>query len=199
MQNERDFVANPLDYKGKWHELFNNNNPIYIEIGMGKGQFLTELATRNPNINYIGIEKFSSVLLRASEKLELLELTNVRIINFDAANLMNIFDSGEVDRIYLNFSDPWPKNAHAKRRLTSNRFLPIYESILTKDGEIHFKTDNRLLFEFSLESLNEYGLKLSNISLDLHNSDYPDNIVTEYEEKFSKFGPIYRLEAKFRK
>jgi tRNA (guanine-N7-)-methyltransferase len=112
---------------------------------------------------------------------------------------MNIFEIGEVERIYLNFSDPWPKNAHAKRRLTSNKFLPIYENILNENGEIHFKTDNRLLFEFSLESLNDYGLKLSNISLDLHNSDYPDNIVTEYEEKFSKFGPIYRLEAKFRK
>lgn len=198
-QNERDFVVNPNEYKGKWHELFKNDNPIHIEIGMGKGQFLTELATRNPNINYIGIEKFSSVLLRASEKLELMDLTNVRIINFDAQNLVEIFEQGEIERIYLNFSDPWPKNAHAKRRLTSNRFLPIYETILSEDGEIHFKTDNRLLFEFSLESLNNYGLLLSNISLDLHNSDYQDNIVTEYEEKFSKFGPIYRLEAKFKR
>ena len=198
-QNERDFVVNPQEYKGKWHILFNNNNPIHIEIGMGKGQFLTELATRNPNINYIGIEKFSSVLLRASEKLELLDLTNVRIINYDAANLMNIFEVGEVERIYLNFSDPWPKNAHAKRRLTSKTFLPIYNNILNENGEIHFKTDNRLLFEFSLESLNNNGLLLSNISLDLHNSDYQGNIVTEYEEKFSQFGPIYRLEAKFRK
>lgn len=198
-QNERDFIVNPQEYKGKWHEVFGNNNPIHIEIGMGKGQFLTTLALKNPNINYIGIEKFSSVLLRASEKLEQIELNNVRIINYDAANLMNIFEMGEVERIYLNFSDPWPKNAHAKRRLTSNKFLPIYENILNENGEIHFKTDNRLLFEFSLESLNDYGLKLSNISLDLHNSDYPDNIVTEYEEKFSKFGPIYRLEAKFRK
>lgn len=198
-QNERDFVVNPNEYKGKWHELFKNDNPIHIEIGMGKGQFLTELATRNPNINYIGIEKFSSVLLRASEKLELMDLTNVRIINFDAQNLVEIFEQGEIERIYLNFSDPWPKNAHAKRRLTSNRFLPIYETILNEDGEIHFKTDNRLLFEFSLESLNNYGLLLSNISLDLHNSDYQDNIVTEYEEKFSKFGPIYRLEAKFKR
>ena len=110
----------------------------------------------------------------------------------------DVFEEDEIDRIYLNFSDPWPKNAHAKRRLTSGRFLPIYERILNSNGEIHFKTDNRILFEFSLESLNNYGLILSNISLDLHNSDYPDNIVTEYEEKFSKFGPIYRLEAKFK-
>lgn len=198
-QNERDFVADPANYKGKWYEVFGNNNPIHIEIGMGKGQFLTELALRNPNINYIGIEKFTSVILRASEKLETIEVSNVRIINVDALNLNEFFEVGEVDRIYLNFSDPWPKNAHAKRRLTSNRFLPIYETILNKDGEIHFKTDNRLLFEFSLESLNNYGLILSNISLDLHKSDYPDNIMTEYEERFSQFGPIYRLEAKFKR
>lgn len=198
-QNERDFVAEPSLYKGKWNELFGNNNPIHIEIGMGKGQFLTELALQNPDINYIGIEKFTSVILRASEKLETVNVTNVKIINVDALNLNEFFEGGEVDRIYLNFSDPWPKNAHAKRRLTSNRFLPIYETILNKDGEIHFKTDNRLLFEFSLESLNNYGLILSNISLDLHKSDYPNNIMTEYEERFSQFGPIYRLEAKFKR
>ena len=198
-QNERDFVADPQSFKGSWSQAFKNDNPIHIEIGMGKGQFLTQLALQNPNINYIGIEKFTSVQLRASEKLTELELTNVRLINVDAKNLNEYFDKGEVDRIYLNFSDPWPKNAHAKRRLTSNRFLPIYEDILTKDGEIHFKTDNRLLFEFSLESLNNYGLILSNISLDLHNSDFEGNIMTEYEERFSKFGPIYRLEAKFKK
>lgn len=198
-QNERDFVANPTNHRGSWHKEFGNTNPIHIEIGMGKGQFLTQLALRNPDINYIGIEKFTSVLLRASEKLNELELNNVRIINADAAELNKFFDIGEVDRIYLNFSDPWPKNAHAKRRLTSNRFLPLYQEILVKDGEIHFKTDNRLLFEYSLESLNNYGVILSNISLDLHKSDFKDNIMTEYEERFSKFGPIYRLEAKFKK
>ena len=198
-QNERDFVANPALYKGKWNTVFGNDNPIHIEIGMGKGQFLTKLAELNPNINYIGIEKFTSVLLRASEKLETLDLTNVRIINVDALMLNEYFAEGEIAQIYLNFSDPWPKNAHAKRRLTSNRFLPVYQNILKKDGEIHFKTDNRLLFEFSLESLNNYGLILSNISLDLHNSDYPDNIMTEYEERFSQFGPIYRLEAKYKR
>lgn len=197
-QNERDFVANPALYKGKWNTVFGNDNPIHIEIGMGKGQFLTKLAELNPNINYIGIEKFTSVLLRASEKLETLDLTNVRIINVDALMLNEYFAEGEIAQIYLNFSDPWPKNAHAKRRLTSNRFLPVYQNILKKDGEIHFKTDNRLLFEFSLESMNEYGMKLQNISLDLHHSDYEGNIMTEYEERFSQFGPIYRLEAKFR-
>ena len=147
-QNERDFVANPQDYKGRWHSLFGNNNPIHIEIGMGKGQFLTQLALQNPNINYIGIEKFTSVLLRASEKLETIELNNVKIINVDALMLNEYFDKDEIERIYLNFSDPWPKNAHANRRLTSNRFLPIYENILVKDVEINFKTDNLLLFEF---------------------------------------------------
>ena len=197
-QNERDFVANPALFKGKWNTVFGNDNPIHIEIGMGKGQFLTKLAELNPNINYIGIEKFTSVLLRASEKLETLDLTNVRIINVDALMLNEYFAEGEIAQIYLNFSDPWPKNAHAKRRLTSNRFLPVYQNILKKDGEIHFKTDNRLLFEFSLESMNEYGMKLQNISLDLHHSDFEGNIMTEYEERFSQFGPIYRLEAKFR-
>lgn len=197
-ENERDFIANPKDFKGKWHEVFKNNNPIHIEIGMGKGQFLSQLALRNPDINYIGIEKFTSVLLRGSEKMSTLEINNVRLLNIDALELNEVFDKDEVALIYLNFSDPWPKNAHAKRRLTSERFLPIYQNILNKDGEIHFKTDNRLLFEYSLESINNYGLIMKNISLDLHKSDYPDNIMTEYEERFSQFGPIYRLEAKFK-
>ena len=196
--NERYFIPNPNEFKGKWHEIFGNNNPIHIEIGMGKGRFLCELAAINPDINYIGIEKFTSVLLRASEKLAELDLNNIKIINIDAIDLCDYFDKDEITRIYLNFSDPWPKNAHAKRRLTSNRFLPLYQNVLNTDGEIHFKTDNRKLFEFSLESLTEYGLSLKNISLDLHHSDFEGNIMTEYEEKFSAFGPIYRLEAKFK-
>ena len=148
-ENERDFVANPKEYKGKWKEVFNNTNPIHIEIGMGKGQFLSSLALKNPNINYIGIEKFTSVLLRGSEKISTLDINNVKLINVDALELNDIFEQDEISLIYLNFSDPWPKNAHAKRRLTSERFLPIYKEILCKDGEIHFKTDNRLLFEYS--------------------------------------------------
>ena len=198
-ENERDFVANPQEFKGRWKELFKNDNPIHIEIGMGKGQFLSALALRNPEINYIGIEKFTSVLLRGSEKISTLDINNVKLINIDALELNDIFEKNEVSLIYLNFSDPWPKNAHAKRRLTSERFLPIYNEILSSDGEIHFKTDNRLLFEYSIESLNNYGLLLKNISLDLHNSDFKDNIMTEYEERFSKNGPIYRLEAKFKR
>lgn len=197
-ENERDFIANPYDYKGEWKNVFGNNNPIHIEIGMGKGQFLVQLAKLNPDINYIGIEKFTSVLLRGSEKISTEDITNVKLLNIDALNLKECFSIGEIERIYLNFSDPWPKNAHAKRRLTSNRFLPLYKDILSTNGEIHFKTDNRLLFEFSLESMNDYGMSLKNISLDLHNSNFENNIMTEYEERFSKFGPIYRLEAKFR-
>ena len=196
--NERYFIPNPQDYKGLWHQVFNNNNPIHIEIGMGKGRFLCELAAKNPEINYIGIEKFTSVLLRACEKLSELDLNNIKIINIDAINLLDYFGQDEIQRIYLNFSDPWPKNAHAKRRLTSNRFLPLYKEVIGLEGEIHFKTDNRGLFEYSLESMNNFGMILSHISLDLHHSDYEENIMTEYEEKFSAFGPIYRLEAKFK-
>ena len=194
---QNDYVIHdPEQQKGKWHEVFGNHNPIHIEIGMGKGQFLLQLAALNPNINYVGIEKYASVLLRASEKCADVELDNLRIINIDCKNLIEIFGK-EVDLIYLNFSDPWPKHAHAKRRLTSNTFLPIYEQILKEDGAIFFKTDNRLLFESSLESINNYQMNLSNISLDLHKSDFKGNIMTEYEEKFSPFGPIYRLEARF--
>lgn len=196
-ENERDFIANPIAYKGKWHEVFGNNNPLHIEIGMGKGQFLTQLASQNRDINYVGIEKYPSVLLRASEKLMLLDLPNIKIINADAINLRDYFDNNEVERIYLNFSDPWPKNAHAKRRLTSDHFLPIYKDLLVKKGAIYFKTDNQKLFEFSLESMNNFGMKFHNISLDLHHSNFEGNIMTEYEEKFSSKGPIYRLEATF--
>jgi len=195
--NTAYYIENPSDYKGNWNKLFGNNNPIHIEIGMGKGKFLTELASLNPDINYIGIEKVTSVLLRSSQKLEQLDLKNIKIINVDAINLADYFNDSEIDLIYLNFSDPWPKNAHKKRRLTYHRFLDVYKTILKEDGWIYFKTDNRGLFEFSLEELNNYGMTLTNISLDLHHSNYEDNITTEYEEKFSVNGPIYRLEAKF--
>lgn len=199
-ENIKYFVSNPNEYKGKWNELFKNNNPIHIEIGCGKGKFILELAKRNPDINYIAIEKYDSVLLRVSEKLleDEYEYNNLRITILDAKEINEFFSEGEVSRIYLNFSDPWPKNHHAKRRLTSKLFLDQYRNILTKDGEIHQKTDNRGLFEYSLESFNENGWKLSNISLDLHKDleKYPFNITTEFEEKWSPNGPIYRLEAR---
>ena len=197
-ENTRYFVSNPKDYKGKWNTLFKNDNPIHIEVGCGKGKFILELAKKNPDINYIAIEKYDSVLLRVSEKLAEEDYDNLKITILDAKEIAEFFGDEEISRIYLNFSDPWPKNHHAKRRLTSKLFLDQYKKILTKDGEIHQKTDNRGLFEFSLESFNENGFKLSNISLDLHKDleKYPFNVTTEFEEKWSPKGPIYRLEAR---
>ena len=194
------FVDKENNYKGRWKSVFNNDNPIHIEIGCGKGQFMMELAKKNPNINYVAIEKYDSVLLRVSEKANEYDIPNLRITIIDANEISNYFDKGEVERIYLNFSDPWPKNHHAKRRLTSKIFLDQYRLILSSNGEIHQKTDNRGLFEFSIESFNENNFSLSHISLDLHSDyeKYPDNITTEFEDKWSKLGPIYRLEARKR-
>ena len=201
VNNNQYFINDPELYKGKWSELFGNENPIHIEIGCGKGQFMSTLAKLNPNINYIAIEKFDSVLLRCLEKIIDQDIPNLKIAVMDAAVLLTYFSEKEVDRIYLNFSDPWPKKHHAKRRLTSPSFLEEYKKVLKDDGEIHFKTDNRGLFEYSLESFCNNGFSLSNISLDLHKDTekYPDNITTEFEDKWSQFGPIYRLEAKEKK
>ena len=198
MANSKYIILEPELYKGKWNELFGNNNPLHIEIGCGKGQFMSTLAKLNPGINYIAIEKFDSVLLRCLEKIINDDIPNLKIAVMDAAVLGTYFADDEVDRIYLNFSDPWPKSHHAKRRLTSPLFLDLYKHVLKDEGEIHFKTDNRGLFEYSLESFNNNGFKLSHISLDLHKDTekYPDNITTEFEDKWSKLGPIYRLEAK---
>ena len=184
--------------KGHWHEVFGNDHPIHIEIGMGKGRFLTELARQNPEINYIGIERYDSVLIRALEKrAEVEELTNLFYLCEDAKNVAEIFDTGEIARIYLNFSDPWPKDRHAKRRLTSREFFARYHEILAKDGAVMFKTDNRILFDFSLQEVPEAGWQLKDVTFDLHHSEYADgNIMTEYEEKFSSLGnPIFRLVA----
>ena len=197
LEESRYFISDAASYKGKWQSLFNNTNPIHIEIGCGKGKFISELASKNPDVNYIAIEKFDSVLLRASEKLEDLELNNLKITILDASELLNYFDEKEISRIYLNFSDPWPKKCHAKRRLTSKLFLDEYKNILKDDGVIIQKTDNRHLFEFSLESFNENGFLIKNICLDLHKDEerFPDNITTEFEEKWMTEGPIYYLEA----
>jgi tRNA (guanine-N7-)-methyltransferase len=184
--------------KGKWHEFFGNNNPIHIEIGMGKGTFIMELARRNPDINYIGIEKYSSVLIRAVEKrIQEPEMKNLYFIRMEAEYIENVFDKEEVAYIYLNFSDPWPKDRHAKRRLTSRQFLKRYEGILAPGGGITFKTDNVSLFDFSLVEVEEAGWKLENFTRDLHHSEYVEgNIMTEYEKKFSEMGnPICRLVA----
>ncbi|MCH1625356.1 tRNA (guanosine(46)-N7)-methyltransferase TrmB [Fredinandcohnia quinoae] len=191
-------VGNPIEYKGNWKKAFGNDNPIHIEVGTGKGRFITEMAKANPSINYIGIELSERVIVAALDRLIEAEVTNLKLINFNAENLEDCFAKGDVDQIYLNFSDPWPKTRHEKRRLTYKTFLARYERILVDGGEIHFKTDNRSLFEYSLRSFSEYGLLLTNVSLDLHNSDFEGNIMTEYEEKFSKMGhPIYRSEVKY--
>ena len=200
INNNPFYISEPEKNKGSWNELFNNDNPIHIEIGCGKGQFISTLAKLNPDINYIAIEKFDSVLLRCLEKVIDSDLTNLKLCVMDAAMISNYFSESEVKRIYLNFSDPWPKKHHAKRRLTSPLFLEQYKLILDKKGEIFFKTDNRGLFEYSLESISNNGYSISNISLDLHKDleKYPDNITTEFEDKWSKLGPIYRLEARFK-
>ena len=191
-------IKNEKMYKGNWQDLFENQNPLHIEIGMGKGQFLLQLAARNPEINYIGIERYSSVLLRALEKFdteEYCELKNIRFICMDAYELPEVFAFGEVAKIYLNFSDPWPKARHARRRLTSTQFFVQYDKVLAKDGVVEFKTDNRPLFEFSLEQVEEAGWKLLAHTFDLHHNEEMNvgNVMTEYEEKFSSMGnPIYK-------
>ena len=180
-------VLNPTDYKGKWRQLFGNNNPIYLEIGMGKGKFIIEHAKRNPNINYIGIEKFEGVIIQACDKLKDQEPTNLHLIAADATNLLDMFEENEINKIFLNFSDPWPKNRHAKRRLTSSFFLNIYDSTFKGKPHIIQKTDNIGLFASSIVSLSEYGYTIHNCSLDLHNEDM-ENFETEYEHKFSSKG-----------
>lgn len=193
------FVLNPKDYHGKWaSDVFKNNNPIHIEIGCGKGQFMTGLAKHFPDINFIAIEKYDSVLVRCLEKVSQDDIPNLKLVLLDALMLKEVFDKGEVEEIYLNFSDPWPKTRHAKRRLTSYIYLDIYRNILASDGAIIQKTDNRSLFESSLESLSQNDWYLTNISLDLHKTDL-FNITTEYEDKWSPKGPIYRLEARMYK
>lgn len=199
IDNDNYTIKAPKEQKGKWKEIFGNCNPIHIEIGMGKGKFIMELARKNPDINYIGIEKFSSVLVRAIERREGLNqeftLNNLYFIRMDAEELNEVFEKDEIGQIYLNFSDPWPKEKHARRRLTSCPFLNRYDKCLRKDGIIIFKTDNRELFDFSLEQLELAGWKLENKTYDLHHSEFLlDNVMTEYEEKFSKEGkPINRM------
>lgn len=186
----RFVVHEPETQKGKWKEIFGNENPVRVEIGMGKGRFLMTLARQNPDVNYIGIEKYSSVLLRAIQKMEEDELANVRFIRMDAEDITEVFEEGELDRIYLNFSDPWPKDRHAKRRLPSRQFLARYDQILKKDGVIEFKTDNRELFDFAVEELEPAGWKAEEVTYDLHGDARlsEGNIMTEYEERFSSQG-----------
>lgn len=193
--NSEFVIQNPEKHKGEIVSLFPSKQPLFIEIGMGKGQFITTLAKNNPDINYIGIEKYSSVLVRAIEKQTELELPNLKFIRMDAENINDVFAENEVDGIYLNFSDPWPKDRHAKRRLTSRQFFARYEKLLKPEGKIQFKTDNSALFDFSLEEVEATHFKATEVSYDLHNSEWNEgNVMTEYEERFSAKGnPIKRV------
>lgn len=189
------YIDNPKKYRGKWSKVFNNDNPIYIEIGMGKGDFIIENALINPDINFIGIEKFDSVIVRAIQKSNALELDNLRLLRMDAMDIDDVFCK-EIDLIYLNFSDPWPKDRHAKRRLTNYRFLERYDKIFKNRSHIIMKTDNNDLFDYSLESLTAYGYDINYVSRDLYKEDVSNNVQTEYEKKFvSKGIKINKLDA----
>lgn len=188
-------IFNPEEQKGLWHKLFRNNNPIHMEIGMGKGKFIMQMAQENPHINYIGCELSESIVYKAAKQMQ--GIDNLLIINYDASKLSDVFSKGEVQKIYLNFSDPWPKSRHEKRRLTSSTFLKVYEEILPEKAEIEFKTDNRGLFEYSLISFNKANYDFEEVSLDLHNSGKENIITTEYEDKFSSIGNvIYYIKVK---
>lgn len=199
VSNSAFCIQNPTNLKDNWHNFLGNDNPIHIEVGMGKGRFIMDLATLNPNINYIGIERYTSVLLRAVQKMDETPLDNVHFLCIDAATLPEIFGKDEVDRIYLNFSDPWPKDRHARRRLTSSDFLNRYDQFLSPNGRIEFKTDNQDLFTFSLQEIEESEVwHLDAFTRDLHNDSTLNqgNVMTEYEEKFSSIGnPICKLIA----
>ena len=182
------YIDNPEDNIGSWQKIFKNNNPIHIEIGMGKGDFIIENALANPNINYIGIEKYDSVIVRAIQKSNELEIDNLKIIRTDALNIDKIFNK-EIEVIYLNFSDPWPKERHAKRRLTSNVFLEKYDIIFKNNPKIIMKTDNIDLFNYSIETLKEHNYNITYITNDLHKEKNNDNnIMTEYEKRFVSRG-----------
>lgn len=190
------WIREPEQHKGSWHELFGNASPIHLEIGCGKGDFVTGMAAAHPDINFIAVEKVQDVLVMAMEKAAAAGLTNIYFIDADAERIESIFEKGEIRRIYLNFSDPWKKNKQAKRRLTHKNFLDRYKSVLLPGDYIWFKTDNKQLFEFSLNSMAAENYKLENITFDLHSSDFEGNIMTEYEKRFSEAGmPIYRVEA----
>ncbi len=195
MSREQDFGE---ELQGTWQEKFGNSHPIQVELGTGKGDFISELAHRFPEVNFIGIEAQQDVLYSAARKIRERELSNVRLLVFDINHIETIFAPGEIDRFYINFCDPWPKKRHAKRRLTHVNFLEKYSRLLHRPGEIHFKTDNRGLFDFSLEQFEEAGLEVRNVTYDLHGDSWEGNIETEYERKFSGLGEkINRCEIIF--
>ncbi|MFD2640241.1 tRNA (guanosine(46)-N7)-methyltransferase TrmB [Piscibacillus salipiscarius] len=197
-ENEGLMVLDPFDQKGKWQSLYDDEQPIGLEIGTGKGQFIANMAKQHPEMNFIGIEKAESIIVTAIQKVLDRDVSNVHLVHENAEDLRDMFAENEVDTIFLNFSDPWPKTRHEKRRLTYKTFLEQYENILKDDGRIILKTDNRALFEYSLVSFSQYGMKLEDVSLDLHAIEDDNNVMTEYEEKFSSKGqPIYRCIATF--
>ena len=195
IDNSSYIIKNPIDYKGDYQKIFENNNPIHIEIGMGKGDFIIENAKKYPNINFIGIEKFDSVIVRAVQKLENEQIPNLKLIKIDANEIDDVFDK-EISVIYLNFSDPWPKARHAKRRLSSEIFLNKYDSVFIDKKRIIMKTDNRKLFEYSIKSFTDYGYKIEDISLNLDEDDIKNNVPTEYETRFHNRGClIYKVDV----
>lgn len=201
MDNHPEYLINdPEKYLGKWENRFKNNAPIHVEIGSGKGQFIIGMAKKHPEINYIGIEIQDSVLAMAVNKAVDDQLPNVQLVLTDGKDVDSFFEKGEIQKLYLNFSDPWPKTRHEKRRLTSPKFLQSYQNVLPENAELEFKTDNRGLFEYSLVSLNNFGMKFSSVNLDLHHSAeeiIANNVETEYEEKYKEKGPIYKIVAQF--
>ena len=198
LKKEPNIVDIDGSHAGRISEWFDNDQPIYIEVGSGMGQFITTLAAKQPEINFISMEREKSVMIKVLDKVIEQGLTNIKLICNDAIELNDYFKDGEVSRLYLNFSDPWPKKRHTKRRLTYQTYLALYKQVLKDDGEIHFKTDNRGLFAYSLESMSQFGMYFTKINLNLHEEDDEENIETEYERKFSDKGSrIYRMEAKF--
>ncbi len=196
IEESRYVIRDPQQHRGCWKELFGNDHPVRLEIGTGKGKFLLQLAAENPNFNYIGLEKYSSVLLRGVEEQDQLQLPNLYFVRGEAELLTEYFGEGEIDRIYLNFSDPWPKERNAKRRLPSHQFLQRYDEILVQGGTIEFKTDNRDLFDFGLAEAPLGGFRVVQCTYDLHHDPVMNqgNIMTEYEERFSKKGnPICKF------
>ena len=193
-EHPESIVLNPEQYKGKWKGRFGNNNPIFLEIGMGKGQFLKNMSLRLPLINFLGLEKYDSIIYRAFQKQSINKLSNIILLRGESENLLNYFEPNEIDRIYLNFSDPWPKKKHIKRRLTYHKFIEKYKNILVDNGTIHIKTDSKCLFEFSVMTVNNLGFFIDHIDLDLHAEEPEQNIRTEYEDSRSAGGAtIYRL------
>lgn len=205
LEQQQDLVVlNPEAYKGKWRERFNNDYPIHVEFGMGKGRFVSQMSVKNQQVNYIGFDMYDELVRRAAEKTriawneaELGDPTTIQLALANIENIEDIFAPGEIERVYLNFSDPWPKKKHGRRRLTHPRFLEKYCRLLNAQGQIHFKTDSETLFEFSINSFADYGLQMTNISLNLHRDGInEEHVMTEYESKFMGKGMrIHRCEV----